>query len=257
MTDNISCEDFTEAAVVERYVAGTLLDSELEDFEAHLLLCPRCQERIAEAVAIREALKGDRESGSQGGGGSDQREGNGPTRHFGFPYRVWVPLAAAAVVAALVFFGPDRVPQGVESLGQVRQPPVYLGVPVRQEPASADSLFDAAMLLYVANDYSAAASLLRGAREAGADPVPSNFFLGACFLLLDRPEEAAETFGDVLQAGSSPYLAEAHYYRAKALLRLGEVEMALGDLRAAATSAGEISSAASSLADSLEALMGG
>jgi tetratricopeptide (TPR) repeat protein len=171
--------------------------------------------------------------------------------------KIWIPLAAAAALAGLVFFGPDRVPGPVAELGRVAQAPVYLGVSVRQEPASPDSLFDAGMLCYVAEDFRGATADLEAAMEAGADPLPTQFFLGASLLMLDQPREAADAFGAVIELGPSAYLAEAHYYRAKALLRLGDLDHALDDLQAAGSSPGEISGPAGFLADSVEVLMGG
>jgi len=253
----MTCEVVAAAAMVERYVAGILPDSELEGFEAHLLLCQRCQEEVVQAVAVREGLREMKREEAERGVAADDPKSPSPSRFSNIPLKVWLPAAAAAVVAGLVFFGPDRVPEAVSELGRVTQPPVYLGVAVRQTPASADSLFDAAMLRYVADEFGDAATGLDEALEAGTDPVPAQFFLGASLLMLDRPRDAVEALAVVIDSGSSPYLAEAHYYRAKALLRLGDVGPALAHLRAAAAIPGEISSPALALADSLEAQMGG
>jgi tetratricopeptide (TPR) repeat protein len=128
---------------------------------------------------------------------------------------------------------------------------------VRQAEASADSLFEDGMLAYLADDFSGAVAGLRSALEAGAEPLPSQFFLGASHLMVDQPREAAGAFSAVIELGTSPYLAEAHFYRAKALLRLGDAATALEHLRVAATSGGEISTSAAALADSVEVQMGG
>ena len=257
MTDKLTCELVTETGMVERYVAETLPDSELEGFEDHLLLCQRCQEEVVQAVAVREALRETTKEGSGREASAGNPEKTRTGFFFGIPPKIWLPVAAAAGVAGLVFFGPDRVPGAIRELGGVSQPPIYLGISVRQDPASADSLFDAAMLRYVVDEFGDAAKGLEEALEAGAPPVPAQFFLGASQLTLDRPREAAEAFGVVIDSGSSPYLAEAHYYRAKAHLRRGEVEAALADLRAASAIQGEISRSAEALADSLEVRLGG
>jgi hypothetical protein len=258
----LTCETVAENGLAERYVSDTLAGPELEPFEAHLIECERCQSEVLLAVAAREALEsGEEETGEEEEPGlpgpSEAREGASVPRRFRVPVKVWVPAAAAAVVAGIFLFRPGPVPQRISELGRIGQAPVYLGIPVRADEAAADSLFDAAMLAYVAEDYSGAARVLGDALEAGADPLPAHFFLGASQLLLERPEEAVQAFGVVIDSGPSPYLAEGHYYRAKAMLQMGEVDPAFADLTAAAQMAGEISPSAEALADSLEAVMGG
>ena len=243
--------------MVERYVADTLAGDELERFEAHLLSCRGCQDEVLLAVAARGGLQSLGAEVPAPGASTPEPGEPSRSRTRKIPAKFWLPVAAAAAIAGLIFFGPDRVPENLSELGQLGQPPVYLGVSVRQEEASADSLFAAAMLRYVAEDYAGAASGLTGALEAGAGPLPAQFFLGASLLMLDRFREAVEAFGVVADLGQSPYLAEAHYYRAKALLRLGDAESALADLRAAAVLPAEISPSAEALADSLEVQMGG
>jgi len=167
---------------------------------------------------------------------------------------------AAAAVATVLF-----LPIGSESgpfaeLGRVTQPPVYLGVPVRQAPARPDSVFAEAMNIYASGDYAEAADGLARAVDAGAGPVPAEFFRGASLMMLDRPEEAEAAFAAVIEAGDSPYLSEAHFYRAKTLLRVGRAGEAQAELRESVESAdsgSEIAAAARALSDSLEARMGG
>lgn len=257
MSADLTCENVAETGIVERYVADTLAGDELERFEVHLVSCQRCQDEIMLAVAVREGLQALEAEVPATGASSPEPGEASRSRTNKIPAKIWLPAAAAAAIAGLIFFGPGRVPENLSELGHLEQPPVYLGVSVRQEEASADSLFAAAMLRYVAEDYAGAASGLTGALEAGAGPIPAQFFRGASFLILNRSREAVEAFGVVTSLGESPYLAEAYYYRAKALLRLGEVELALADLQAASTMAAEISPSAEALADSLEVQMGG
>jgi hypothetical protein len=257
MTDKLTCEVVAGAAMVERYVAGTLPESDLEGFEGHLITCQVCQDEVVQAVAIREGLRELQAGSSEQDPAVGRTPGPVRSRLRGVPPKVWIPVAAAAVLAGILVLGPDQVPSTVSELGRVTQPPVYLGVAVRQDPASADSLFDAAMLRYIADEFGGAAEGLEEALEAGAGPLPAQFFLGSSLLMLDRSRAAAEAFGAVIRAGDSPYLPEAHYYRGKALLRMGEVGPALSDLRIAAAFPGEISDQARALADSLEAQIGG
>lgn len=243
MSERLSCQVVDDGSVVARYVAGTLPDPETAAFEEHLLTCERCQREVHLAVAIREAVPESRGAAV----GSGRRRWLGPSL---------ITLAAAAVLAGVIVVSRDRVPHAALGLGQVTQPPVYLGVPVRQVPSQGDSLFGAAMAAYAVGDFDRAAAELPRALAAGADTVPVQFFAGASLLMSERPEDAAEAFRAVIRGGDTPYLAESHYYLAKALLRLGHVAEARRELAAAAGSGSEIADAARALDDSLAAAIG-
>jgi tetratricopeptide (TPR) repeat protein len=130
-------------------------------------------------------------------------------------------------------------------------------VAVRDVSSPAEALFDSAMSAYVTEDFRGAAEGLREALDAGSHPVPTQLLLGSSRLMVGRPQEAAEALESVIEAGASPYLAEAHYYLAKAYLRLAEGERAVAELRASVSLQGEISPRARTLADSVEVHMGG
>lgn len=240
MSDNLSCEAVRADSFFERYVAGTLAESETAALEEHLLTCERCQTEIRLAVAIREALPEVKESQ---------------------PWRLrWlgtslITVAAAAALAGVLLISRDRVPDELTDLGRVTQPPVYLGVAVRQEPSQADSLFSEAMAAYMTGEFAAAAVGLSQALAAGADTVPVEFFAGASLLMTDRPADAVAAFRNVIGSGDTPYLAEARYYLAKALLRLGRADEALRELRLAADGTAEIGHEARALADSVAAVV--
>lgn len=240
------CDQFAAEFVIERYAAGRLSETETQAFEEHLLVCDRCQEELTLAVAVREALpegEADEESVAV------QRL---PWKGLG----AGLTLAAAAVVATVLLLPGGRGSGPIAELGRVTQPPVYLGVPVRQAPARPDSVFDAAMSAYALGDYSNAAAGLDEAMAAGADSAVSQFFRGASLLMLGEAEDATGAFREVLGAGSSPYLAEARYYLAKSLLQLGDPESAVEQLEAVGDDAGEISRLAQALTDSVKAALG-
>jgi len=243
-----SCDEFVAGFVIERYVAGQLSESETVAFEEHLLVCDRCQRELTLAVAVREALPAAETPPEQ----ADAE----PVTIRRLPWRgmgVAITLAAAAV-ATILILPRGRVSGPVAELGRVTQPPIYLGVPVRQAPARPDSVFGAAMSAYTAGDYSEAVAGLEAALAAGSDPAPSQFFRGASLLLLDRDRDAAGAFEAVVTAGESPYLAEAHYYLAKTLLRSGDAEGALAQLESASSADSEIAALSRALADSVTAL---
>ena len=238
------CDDFVARFVMERYVAGKLPESETQAFEEHLLVCDRCQEELRLAAAVREALPAGEEADDE------------PLVVRRLPWRGVTAglILAAAAVAAILILPIDRVAGPIAELGRVTQPPIYLGVPVRQAPARPDSVFDAAMSAYSAGDYFGATASLEDALAAGVDPAPAHFFRGASLLMLDRDRDAAGAFEAVIAAGESPYLAEAHFYLAKALLRMGDANGALVQLASSSGGDSEIAALSRALADSVTAL---
>ena len=234
------CERFRAGGFVEGYAPGKLSAEEAEAFEAHFLTCDRCQQDLVLAAGIRAALRGHR----------------GVGRRRRWPgWAGGIGLAAAAGLAGILLMTPRRVPAAVARLGAVVQAPVYLGIPVRGgQPATADSLFDAAMTAYTAEHYADAERELAVALAEGVDPLPAQFFLGASALMTGHAPRAVEAYGRVIALGDSPYLAEAHYYRAKALLRLGRSGEALADLSRATRLGGIIGASALALSDSVRGM---
>ncbi len=242
MTESLTCNDVVERGIVERYLAGRLDLPEAEAFEAHYLACPRCQEDLRVAAAVRHNLP-------------LVTNVQWLRRRWSRPLLVGVGLAAAAGFAALFLLPGDRVNPQLERLGAVLEPPVYLGVPVRGEQTSADSLFAAAMSSYLARRYDEAARGLAVALAAGVDSAPALFFRASGLLMINRSRESAETFQRVTGLGDTPYLVEARLYRAKALLRLGRAGEAITELRFAAAGLDDLGRWAQALADSVEALV--
>ena len=250
-----SCDEFVAGFVIERYAAGQLSESETVAFEEHLLVCDRCQQELTLAVAVREALP-EAESPPEDEAPPGEEADAEPVTIRRLPWRgmgIAVTLAAAAV-ATILILPRGRVSPPVAELGRVTQPPIYLGGPVRQAPARPDSVFGAAMSAYTVGDYSKAAAGLEAALAVGADSACSQFFRGASLLMLDRDREAADAFDTAIAAGESPYLTEAHYYLAKALLRLGDADGALAQLNAAGVGESEVAALARALTDSVTAL---
>lgn len=230
MNQTLQCARYESDGTIARYVAGTLLAEEVAAFEDHFLLCERCQASV--------------------------RAGSGARNHFaaGAPVRrrtrlnPWYPGLAAAVIGGLLLI---RVLDGNETrgYGEVSQAPLYLGTPVRGDDD--DARFAAAMLSYNEARYADALEQLRSIEGSGSRVVV-DFFAGASALMLDRAGEAAESFSAVIDAGPSPYYAEALYYRAKAHLQRGREKPALQDLRIAAGLGSPISEQAASLLKQLE-----
>ena len=237
--DILTCDAVAERGLAERYVAGRLRDgADLEAFEAHLLVCDAFREEVRLGLTVRAEL---------------------PAAASGRGRRAWligVGLAVAAGLATVTVLRPgggDRV----RSLGTIRQPPIYLGVPIREAPTPIDSLFNAAMRAYAAGDYATATAGLERALAAGVDsaPAPALFFLGASRLVTGQAAAASDAFRRVIALGDTPYLPEAHYYLAKALLTEGKGGAAVRELRAVAAADSAVAASAAALADSVTRLL--
>ena len=70
---------------------------------------------------------------------------------------------------------------------------------------------------------------------AKSDPTnaAASFFLGICYLIQNRDDDAVAQFKATIALGDSPELEEAHFYLAKALLRRQDLSGALAELRLA------------------------
>ncbi len=205
----LACETVAERGLLECYVAGTLQDEDARALEKHFLQCRRCQADIKVIAGVREELQAPVASRLTRGR--------------------WTGLTAAALAAAVVavmVFPRHAAREPLTRLGAMGEPPIYLGVPVRNEITHI--AFDSAMRVYERRDYRQAAELLT--RVRGSDSVPALFFRASSLLLLGKARQASAEYARVIAAGHSPYVAEARFYRAKALLLEGQGAEALVEL---------------------------
>lgn len=231
---------FGEEGLVQDYLAGRLSRQDAEAFEAHLLTCERCQREVRFGATVRDELAARPE----------------PARRRGLPWLVGLTGAAgltAAALAAVLLLDGGPAPE-VVALGEVRQPPIYLGVAVRDQAGVADSLFDAGMHRYQAGDYGPAAAALREAVKVDSAALPARFFLASSLLMSGEAAAAAREYRAVVAAGDSPYRAEARFYLAKALLQEGEMEAAREQLRAVQADLDDVGEAARDLLLELDRL---
>ena len=164
-------------------------------------------------------------------------------------------LALAASLLLLVLA--RREPAALASrLGGVAVAPTYLGIQLRGESSAADSVFQAGMNDYMERRYSHAVTFFRRSRSVDGDHARDDFFLGVSLLMTNEPVAAGESFSRVVRLGESPYRSEAYFYRAKARLRLGRIDEALGDLALAVSRRDDNSSNAAALADSVRGVAG-
>ncbi|HXT16786.1 MAG TPA: hypothetical protein VN706_14200 [Gemmatimonadaceae bacterium] len=239
----LRCDDVADRGLVERYAAGRLRSGETAAFEEHLLDCARCQEALELALAVRHAIGFD------------------DTKTAPHRVRVRAPLlalAAASIVFAIVAVSLTKRSRadthGVAGPSAAVLPedaPLYLGAPVRESPTAADSVFADAMSNYTASHYAAAAEELSKVISADKGAEPALFFRGASYLMLGRAREARVDFTRVLAAGDNVYAAEAHYYRARAELQMGDTAAARADAGAVPSNDERVGQRARKLLDAL------
>ena len=236
MTETLTCERVDQDDLIAQYIAGTLTETTArEAFEDHFVGCARCRDELRLASIIRAEVAR-------------------PAVTRRVPR--WMPLGfvSAAALAGIFVLRGGGAHSELARLGAVAEPPIYLGIAVRATPKASDSLFDAAMAAYDQRRYADAAAGLARALTAGVDSAPALFFLGASELMAGHPTEAAAAFERVQSLGDTPYLAEAHFYRAKALLRLRNPSSALAELAAVPAASTTMSDQAGVLADSVRKL---
>ncbi len=191
-----------------RYAAGALDASEVREFEDHLIGCAECQASVRQAATLGAALRAERPAAQR---------------------RLAAALAMAAAAVAVLAVAWPR--DAVRRLGGVDSAPGFQGLTVRADADAMASLADRGMAAYVDGDYAAAARLL-GEAAGDADAPPAvHFFLGVSLLMEGDAAGAATALERALRTDDDPYAPEARLYLAKARLRLGDAEGALGELR--------------------------
>ncbi len=215
------CEDVPLEALLVR--EG--LDDQVVAASDHLVDCPSCRERVRVMVCLRALA------------------GQGVRTSKGWARPRW--LAAAAVVLALALPAALLIPEGAPPASGI----VPAGVPYPRFPLSIRSRPDdrrerrRAFQTYQAGDFELAADQLA---KLPPDPEVS-FFLGVSLYLADRPEQALPALD---QAQKSPrWRRPAMWYRAHALMTLGESAKARAALRELADGPGEFQSEARALLD--------
>lgn len=228
-----ACDEQLRSDTARAYVAGALSPDDESSFERHLLGCARCQDEVRFMSGVA-ALAGSRRRA-----------------------RPWIAggiLAAAAAVVIAAVGARDGAASQLARLGATAGPQPFAGMSIRAEVTPMDSLFELAMTAYARRDYPTAERLLREVVTRGSPEPPADFFLAASLLLQNRPAEAADGFTRVVQYGETPYLPEARFYLAKALLQLGARDAALHELRTLSVNGHELAAHAAALADSVEAI---
>ncbi len=241
LTGRTDCETVEREDILERYLLGRLSEHDRVQFEEHYFECGECFANLQALQAVRrELLK------------SSARDGASRRR---MPRWV-VPAAVAATlllaIAASVWMrsstmesvptqtsgtpmtptaspetpsspGPDVGPApSLDQLARV-EPAPYEPATLRGVEDEAMARFRRGMARYRLREYAAAVAELRSAADLNPGGAHIPFFLGVSHLLLGEHDAAVDRLKAVIALGDSPYLEEAHWYLAKALLRRGDV----------------------------------
>jgi hypothetical protein len=234
MTNSLICTFPDREAAAQAFARDRMQAVDRERYEEHLMTCGHCQNEVLLAVTVRGELR------------------RKPRRLVWAPRRFQALLGLAAAAAVTWLAGGQYLANAeLRALGTIGTMPPYAGVAVRSTRARGDSLFADGMRLYAVANYDEALPRLTEARARGADTVPTSFFIGVLRLRAREPLEARRDLAHVIQHGNNPYVAEAHFYSAKAWLSLANADSALAHLVAAGGGTTPIAQAARALADSL------
>ena len=230
----MNCSDIENQDSIEKYLTGALSEAERERLEEHLLTCEACQDELEEMALLRTSL-------------GDERWAVGEEPRASWLQWPWAWAAAAAAALALglglVFWlapwvGPPP-DQALIAASMVEAPP-YEPRTLRSVTGDAEIRFHEAMQQYLEGSYARAIPGLEAAVELDPSLDKARFYLGACYLLEDEPKKAIDSLSRVAELEGSPYREWAHFYRAKAHLRVGDLDSALSDLSEVISVGGEL-----------------
>jgi tetratricopeptide (TPR) repeat protein len=270
----MDCARVAREEIAERYVVDGLSDEDRNAFEEHYFECARCFEELQALQAIQAELRRP---------GADNEVS---TRRSFLRWAPAVGLAAAVVLAVGVVVWmrpsqPSRLPEatttGQPSPGQTSEtpqqpqqpgravtpepsleqlarvdPPRYEPPTLRDVPDEATARFLRGMERFGKADYVNAVEDLRRAAESDPDAAHIRFFLGATHLMLGQVDAAIDRLRATVALGDTPFLEDAHFYLAKALLRQKNVNAAQTELKTVVALKGMRSREAQQLLNDIE-----
>lgn len=234
----MTCEQINQHDVMEQYLLGRLPVAARDEFDQHLFECDECFDRLQTLRALRREL--------QATAAVRRAEPVLPSR-WTWKWAL-APAFAAVVIAVGVSLWPRVQPPSAKDpataasqpsgaltpegapgqgspapvllaeLGRI-QPPTFTPGSLRGIEDQATARFRDAMTRYAAGDYRGAIPGLRAAVQLDPQAAHATFFLGACHLLIGQLDEAIRALRQTIGVGDSPYVEEAHFYLAKALLQ--------------------------------------
>jgi anti-sigma factor RsiW len=250
----MTCEQVREQSVVEAYLMGRLPEQERDAFELHYLECDRCFADVEAMRAVQGALRSMPVS---------RATPIAPAKPM-FPVwrrSGWILSAAAVLVLSAIVverfnqpFAPPRVavvPQPAVNLyAELARfdPPPFSAVKLRGPAQPSESAFQQAMENYTRRDWPACESALIAVSAQYPQTIKARYYQGVCALLANHPAVGEAALRDTIAAGATPYLEEAHFYLAKALLSRADAEGARAELRKTIAMGGDLEQPAIALA---------
>jgi tetratricopeptide (TPR) repeat protein len=250
----VNCQQVEFGEIAEKYVLGRLNEPERIAFEEHYFLCPKCLEELRIWQAVQQTTV--------------------PVAVRRTATRLYVWAAAAAAVAAILFFGltgatrvwrrseapapvagagSNGAKDRLQLLARVEAPP-YKPPVLRGAADDAERQYRAAMLNYARGDYGGAADGLKAALASDPEAAGPRFYLGVCDLLLGRVDDAVTELRRADSVGKTLYQEEARFFLAKALIARRDVAAASQTLEAIVPLAGDRQADARNLLEQLRNL---
>ena len=112
-------------------------------------------------------------------------------------------------------------------------PPPYVALTTRSDTDPDTQAFANAMTHYAGGRFDQSSAALRVIVTGSPGLAHAQFFLGVSELMANRPAAAREAFERTIRTNVAPYADEAHFYLAKAALRVKDVDTARRELRLA------------------------
>ena len=229
----MTCDEIEREDVAEDYVLGRLDGSRQQAFEDHYFDCTTCLARLRAVEEIRAGL-----TPSPSAVGRVFRPGKSPKR-----WNLRAPLAILAAAAVLVLAvrtghqvwtgrteealrpapAPDVVLPVTPAPSVTIELPAYAPARLRAIPGDAQRIFRDAMTQYTSTNCAGAVPGLQRALTVDETYTQARFYLGACQLHGGDVSEAVVNLQRVIAAGESPYLEDAHWFRALARVKQGDV----------------------------------
>jgi tetratricopeptide (TPR) repeat protein len=245
----MNCTEIADQEVLERYLLRQLSEAEQDAFEQHYFECNSCFEQLQIARAIQEK-DGIREASEPAGfsPGSLRLRGNWINS------MAVIGLLAGIVFAAWRYHARDNQPVAQVSPGQSGNvasselpatgpvaspliaelaridPPPFFPIVLRGSESQASERFQDAMREYVRRDYASAIPGLRRVAQMDPQAANANFYLGACYLLINQTDLAIPAFEKTISLHEPNYAGQAHFYLAKAYIRKHDLRAAESEL---------------------------
>ena len=242
----MNCGQVEEREILESYLLDRLSEAEREEFEQHYFECASCFAELQTGLALQDELRRQPRVHEQAG-----------HAFLGLSW-AWAPALAAVLIFAgaigwysarqhagsQIAWVPPAAPEAssppqpspppgasLEELARV-EPPPYNAAVLRGAEDEAQQAFRKAMESYIQKNYAQAIPGLRGAVRAAPGMARYNFYLGASYLLSGQNGAAVASLSKTITLNDPTYTELAHFYLAKAYLRMKDVAAAQRELKA-------------------------